>query len=121
MLDSVSQSSGQIDTFFNLHMNATYISFLIGYFLFTIETIREFHASTLKRRGFFMLLGVGTPNYPTPRSMYSVLLATVMSICLKLNLTGPTIFDLEGLAQRLRLTVHCASPKPAGPGLFVHT
>lgn len=26
----------------------------------------------------------------------------------------------QGLAQRLRLTVHCASPKP-GPGLFIST
>lgn len=49
--------------------------------------------STLKRRGFFVLLE--HQNYPTPRSMYSVLLATVMSICLKLNLTGLVILDLD--------------------------
>lgn len=62
MLNSVSQSSGQID----LHMNATYTSFVIGHFLFTIEISTD---SALKRRGFFM-------KHPTPEYVLRNLLLT---------------------------------------------
>lgn len=80
-------------------------------------------------------------------SMHPLLSAQVSLCCWNTELSNPTEYVLRtscdgnehmsevesdwlddlgsgfwtGVAQRLRLTVHRASPKPARPGLFVHT